>query len=141
MRRLRPVPILLLAFAAAFGTPVLAQDAALGASVGSLINYAKTRNPEYAAMQAEAEAKGLLRGRARQCSSLAPETERVRNDPKPAGRSSSANLNAIGERLSRRGMQMSEADHLRVKRDVCFNCQVPFDKHDDVGCREWRGTV
>ncbi|MFZ2854061.1 MAG: TolC family protein [Rhodocyclaceae bacterium] len=58
MRRLRPVPILLLVFAAAFGTPVLAQDAALGASADSLINYAKTRNPEYAAMQAEAEASG-----------------------------------------------------------------------------------
>ena len=58
MRRLRPLPILILALATAFGSPVLAQDAALGANVDSLINYAKTRNPEYAAMQAEAEASG-----------------------------------------------------------------------------------
>ena len=46
MRRLRPLPILILALATAFGSPVLAQDAALGANVDSLINYAKTRNPE-----------------------------------------------------------------------------------------------
>ena len=58
MRRLRPLPVLILALAAAFGTPVLAQESALGANVDSLINYAKTRNPEYAAMQAEAEASG-----------------------------------------------------------------------------------
>lgn len=58
MRRLRPLPILILALATAFGSPVLAQDAALGANVDSLINYAKTRNPEYAAMQAEVEASG-----------------------------------------------------------------------------------
>lgn len=58
MRRLRHVPILLLAFAIVFDTPALAQDAALGASVDSLLNYAKTRNPEYAAMRAEAEASG-----------------------------------------------------------------------------------
>ena len=58
MRRLRPLPILILALATAFGAPVFAQEAALGANVDSLINYAKTRNPEYAAMQAEAEAAG-----------------------------------------------------------------------------------
>jgi cobalt-zinc-cadmium efflux system outer membrane protein len=46
------------ALAIAFGAPVFAQEAALGANVDSLINYAKTRNPEYAAMQAEAEASG-----------------------------------------------------------------------------------
>jgi outer membrane protein TolC len=58
MRRLRPLPILILALATAFGAPVFAQEVALGANVDSLINYAKTRNPEYAAMQAEAEASG-----------------------------------------------------------------------------------
>ena len=58
MRRLRPLPILILSLAIAFGTPVFAQEAAFGANVDSLINYAKTRNPEYAAMQAEAEASG-----------------------------------------------------------------------------------
>ena len=58
MRRLRPLPILILALATAFGAPVFAQEAPLGANVDSLINYAKTRNPEYAAMQAEAEASG-----------------------------------------------------------------------------------
>ena len=58
MRRLRPLSILILALATASGAPVLAQEAALGANVDTLINYAKTRNPEYAAMQAEAEASG-----------------------------------------------------------------------------------
>ena len=58
MRRLRPLPILILTLASAFGSPAFAQEAVLGANVDSLINYAKTRNPEYAAMQAEAEASG-----------------------------------------------------------------------------------
>lgn len=58
MRRLRPLPILILSLAIAFGAPVFAQEPPLGANVDSLINYAKTRNPEYAAMQAEAEASG-----------------------------------------------------------------------------------
>jgi len=58
MRRLRPLPILILSLAIAFGAPVFAQEAPLGANVDSLINYAKARNPEYAAMQAEAEASG-----------------------------------------------------------------------------------
>jgi cobalt-zinc-cadmium efflux system outer membrane protein len=46
--------ILLLVFAAV--TPALAQEAALGTSVESLLDYAKARNPEYAAMRLEAEA-------------------------------------------------------------------------------------
>jgi cobalt-zinc-cadmium efflux system outer membrane protein len=49
-----PALILMLAFAAA--TPALAQETALGTSVESLLDYAKSRNPEYAAMRLEAEA-------------------------------------------------------------------------------------
>ncbi len=49
-----PALILTLAFAAA--TPALAQETALGTSVESLLDYAKPRNPEYAAMRLEAEA-------------------------------------------------------------------------------------
>lgn len=49
-----PALILVLAFAAA--TPARGQDAALGTSVESLLDYAKARNPEYAAMRLEAEA-------------------------------------------------------------------------------------
>lgn len=56
MRRLRPIPIFLLSLTATFGVPAYSQVDDLGASVDSLINYAKTRNPEYAAMQAEAQA-------------------------------------------------------------------------------------
>ncbi|MDP3289829.1 TolC family protein [Methyloversatilis sp.] len=40
------------------GMPALAQESVIGASVDSLLDFAKTRNPEYAAMQAEAEASG-----------------------------------------------------------------------------------
>lgn len=36
--------------------PLLAQDSALGKSVDSLLDYAKERNPEYAAMRLEADA-------------------------------------------------------------------------------------
>ena len=46
--------ILLLVFASV--TPVLAQDATLGKTVESLLDYAKARNPEYAAMRLEADA-------------------------------------------------------------------------------------
>jgi hypothetical protein len=96
----------------------------------------------YAAMCAEAEAKGLLRARARQDSSLAPDDPRKFHDPgKALGRASSANLEAVAERLIKRGIQMSEADHLRVNRDPCFCCQVPFDKHGEFGCRRWQGTA
>jgi hypothetical protein len=95
----------------------------------------------YAAMEAEAEAKGLLRTRARQFSSLAPEVERRCDPGKTLRRGSSANLEAVAERLTKRGIQMSEADHLRVNRDPCFFCQVPFDKHDEFGCRRWQGTA
>ena len=49
-----PALILMLAFAAA--SPALAQETALGTSVDSLLDYAKARNPEYAAMRLEAEA-------------------------------------------------------------------------------------
>lgn len=49
-----PALILLLVFAAAI--PAQAQEAALGTSVESLLDYAKARNPEYAAMRLEAEA-------------------------------------------------------------------------------------
>lgn len=49
-----PALILVLAFAAAI--PARAQEAALGTSVESLLDYAKARNPEYAAMRLEAEA-------------------------------------------------------------------------------------
>lgn len=49
-----PALILLLAFTAAI--PAQAQEAALGTSVESLLDYAKARNPEYAAMRLEAEA-------------------------------------------------------------------------------------
>ena len=58
MRRLNPLPILILALATALSAPVYAQEVALGANVDGLINYAKMRNPEYAAMQAEADASG-----------------------------------------------------------------------------------
>ncbi len=58
MRRFRLAPIFALLMAIGLGMPALAQEPPIGASVDGLINYAKTRNPEYAAMQAEAEASG-----------------------------------------------------------------------------------
>lgn len=58
MRRFRLAPIFALLMAIGLGMPALAQEPAIGASVDSLLDFAKTRNPEYAAMQAEAEASG-----------------------------------------------------------------------------------
>ena len=56
MRGTPSVPTLILVLAFAAATPVRAQEAALGASVESLLDYAKARNPEYAAMRLEADA-------------------------------------------------------------------------------------
>lgn len=58
MRRFRLAPIFAVLMAIGLGLPALAQEPAIGASVDSLLDFAKTRNPEYAAMQAEAEASG-----------------------------------------------------------------------------------
>lgn len=56
MRRFRHLTIITLFGMIGFGTHVLAQEVAPGASVDSLLAYAKSRNPEFAAMQAEADA-------------------------------------------------------------------------------------
>lgn len=56
MRRFRHLTIITLFSAIGFGAPVLAQEVAPGANVDSLLSYAKSRNPEFAAMQAEADA-------------------------------------------------------------------------------------
>ncbi|WP_404977060.1 TolC family protein [Accumulibacter sp.] len=53
---LRCLPTLVLACAIAPGAPARAQDAALGAELEPLLAYARTRNPEFAALQAEADA-------------------------------------------------------------------------------------
>ncbi len=58
MRRLRLVPILFLAIATIAVAPSFAQETSLGTSVDSLLDHAKAKNPEYAAMRAEAEASG-----------------------------------------------------------------------------------
>jgi outer membrane protein TolC len=52
------IPARAFAFALILGSavPALAQDGALGRTVEGLLEYAKTRNPEYAAMRSEAEA-------------------------------------------------------------------------------------
>lgn len=52
------LPILLLALVLSWGTLVHAQDRLPGASVDSLLEYAREHNPEYAAMRLEADAIG-----------------------------------------------------------------------------------
>ena len=56
MRRFRLAPVFALLLAVGLGAPVLAEEPAIGGSVDSLLAFARKRNPEYAAMQAEAEA-------------------------------------------------------------------------------------
>lgn len=58
MRRFRLTPIFALLLAVGLGVPVQAEEPALGNSVDSLLDFARMQNPEYAAMQAEAEASG-----------------------------------------------------------------------------------
>ena len=58
MRRFRLAPIFAVLLTIGLGMPALAQESVIGASVDSLLDFAKTRNPEYAAMQAEAKASG-----------------------------------------------------------------------------------
>ncbi len=56
MRRFRHLTIITLLGMIGFGAPTLAQEVAPGANIDSLLAYAKSRNPEFAAMQAEADA-------------------------------------------------------------------------------------
>lgn len=52
----RPVRLIALMLAIGFGMPVWAEEPVIGRSVDSLLEFAKTRNPEYAGMRFEAEA-------------------------------------------------------------------------------------
>ena len=58
MRRFRLAPVAAVLLALGLAAPVPAEEPALGASLDGLLAFARTRNPEYAAMQAEAEASG-----------------------------------------------------------------------------------
>lgn len=58
MRGIRSVSILGLLLAVGFAAPAMAEEPAIDGSLDSLLNFAKARNPEYSAMQAEAEASG-----------------------------------------------------------------------------------
>ena len=58
MRPRKPVRLIALMLAIGFGMPAWAEEAVIGSTVDSLLEFAKTRNPEYAAMQAEADASG-----------------------------------------------------------------------------------
>lgn len=58
MGRLKPISILILTIAVLFGSTGQAQERPLGANLENLLTYAHTRNPDYVAMQAEADASG-----------------------------------------------------------------------------------
>lgn len=56
MRRLRRVRLAVVLFVIGYGMPSGAEESRIGGSVESLLDFAKARNPEYAAMQAEVDA-------------------------------------------------------------------------------------
>lgn len=58
MRRMIAARTMALLLALGFATPALAQDSALGRTVDSLLDYARSNNPEYASMRHEADAAG-----------------------------------------------------------------------------------
>jgi len=58
MRGIIPVQAIVLMLALGLAYPVLAQEATLGKTVESLLDYAKNNNPEYASMRYEADAAG-----------------------------------------------------------------------------------
>jgi outer membrane protein TolC len=58
MGRLKPISILILTIVVLFGSTGQAQERPLGANLENLLTYAHTRNPDYVAMQAEADASG-----------------------------------------------------------------------------------
>lgn len=58
MRGIRSVSIIGLLLAVGFAAPAGAEEPAIDGSLDSLLNFAKARNPEYTAVQAEAEASG-----------------------------------------------------------------------------------
>ena len=58
MKKMIPLRTIVLALALGFANPVLAQEAALGRTVDSLLDYARNTNPDYASMRHEADAAG-----------------------------------------------------------------------------------
>ena len=58
MRGMIPAPAFVLLLVLGAAPPAQAQEGALGKTVESLLDYAKARNPEFAAMRLEAEAAG-----------------------------------------------------------------------------------
>ena len=56
MRPLRPVRLAILIAAIGMGLPAWAEEPVIGATVDSLLTFAKAQNPEYAGMRYEAEA-------------------------------------------------------------------------------------
>ncbi|OHC70535.1 MAG: transporter [Rhodocyclales bacterium GWA2_65_20] len=58
MRGMIPAPAFVLLLVLGAAAPAQAQEGALGKTVESLLDYAKARNPEFAAMRLEAEAAG-----------------------------------------------------------------------------------
>lgn len=69
------------------------------------------------------------------------EEERVADAAKPRKGKKPATYETP-ENTARRAEQRLQAEleveARRVSRDVCFACQVPFDKHAEFGCRKWR---
>ncbi len=58
MRRINPMRTIILALALGVAPPALAQETAIGRTVDSLLDYARSNNPEYASMRYEADAAG-----------------------------------------------------------------------------------
>ncbi len=58
MRRINPMRTIILALALGLAPPALAQETAIGRTVDSLLDYARSNNPEYASMRYEADAAG-----------------------------------------------------------------------------------
>lgn len=62
------------------------------------------------------------------------------NNSVARARSHGGNFAAEAERVDRRRMRDSDVENQRTLRDPCVRCGVRADKHDEFGCKRWRGS-
>lgn len=93
----------------------------------------------FEAMRAESEEIGRRRGIARIDSTCAAGDLSVRGSPTWEQIKQHYTPEAVARRAEDRTRDEHEAMRLIQDRDPCFTCGVRKDRHDESGCKRWRG--
>ncbi len=71
---------------------------------------------------------------------MAMSTGQVVGSIKGLARSIGSNFAAEAQRVIEKQQASDDVDGLRVSREPCFACGVRQDRHDELGCKRWRGN-